>query len=97
MPSLHEHRRSKVHSEIERGGKRDMGRGGVVQRLVEPLRADEERRMRAQRHKRREIQSDRKMPLLLHGRLKSMSPEMIMQVLRKEKEKQRIYSIVGNN
>jgi len=35
------------------------------------------------------------MPQVLQGKLRSLSPEVIMRILQKEKEKKKVYSIIG--
>lgn len=60
------------------------------------MRHDEEHRFRGKRE-RGEAHTDRKLPLILQGRLRSISPENIMKILQKEKEKQKVYSIIGKN
>ena len=44
-----------------------------------------------------EMSIERKMPSMLQGKLRSLSPDVIARILQKEKEKQRVYSIIGSS
>jgi hypothetical protein len=45
-----------------------------------------------------DLNSERKLlPPVLQGRLRSISPENLIKIIQKEREKQRLYSIIGNN
>lgn len=56
-----------------------------VDRLMRPIRVEEEYRLKgkSKKEREREINSERKLPLILQGRLRSMSPEIIMKILQK--------------
>jgi AICAR transformylase/IMP cyclohydrolase PurH len=64
---------------------------------MEPIKVEEEARLKGKKYKDKEVISERKLPLILQGRLKSISPEIIMKILQKEKEKKQVYSIIGKN
>ena len=44
-----------------------------------------------------EMSIERKVPSMLQGKLRSLSPDVIARILQKEKEKQRVYSIIGSS
>lgn len=60
---------------------------------------EEELRMRGKRPRREryELQSEKRMPQALQGKLRSLSPDVIIRILQKEKEKKKVYSIIGTN
>ena len=89
LPKIGE-RREKMYSEI--GGKE---KESMINRLMEPIKVEEEYRMKGKPKRYKRGETDKKLPLILHGRLKSLSPETIVKILQQEKDKQRVYSIIG--
>lgn len=97
LPRLFDERkREKVYSEI---GARS-GREDVVDRLMDAKIEDHRGNRKRNRDKleKLDLSSEKRlMPTVLQGRLRSISPENLVKILQKEKEKQRLYSIIGNN
>lgn len=95
---MDERKREKVYSEI---GARSSREEDIVDRLMD-VRMEEAQKLKGKRNREKfdrfDLNSERKLlPPVLQGRLRSISPENLIKIIQKEREKQRLYSIVGNN